>query len=96
MPDLSQPRSDVPLKPRQYALYALAKIAEVGDAQASYVRSCGLFQKLLDRLQGEGPELFDGTYFTAGTLLQFIAEVEHIPSILELLYVSRFHSITRR
>lgn len=81
----------MPLKSRQYAFYALAKIAEIGDPQARYVRSCGLFQKLLDRLRGEGPELFDGGYFTAGTVLQYIAEEEHIPSILRLLYVSRFH-----
>jgi hypothetical protein len=91
VPHPLQSRSDVPLKSRQYALYTLAKIAEVDDTQAGHVRSCELFQKLLDRLQGEGPELFDGGYFTAGTVLQFIAEEEHIPSILELLYVSRFH-----
>lgn len=76
------------LKPRQHALYSLAKLVEANDAQAGYVRSCGLFGKLLDHLWGQGPELyFEREYFTAGKILEHIAEEEHIASILELLYV---------
>lgn len=87
-------RSDAEVRPRQYALYTIARLLEANDTQAEYIRSCDLFPKLLDRIKGEGPELYDGGAFSAGAILQQLARENDIPSILDLLYA--YHPVPAR
>lgn len=82
-------RSDAELRPRQYALYTIARLVEAHEAQANHVRSCGIMPTLLDLIKGGGEELFDSGAFSAGSILQILVQEDDIPAILELSCVSQ-------
>lgn len=78
-------RSDADLKSRQYALNTIGALVEAQKLQASHVRSSGIMPQLLDLIKGRGQELFDNYgNFSAGAILQGLAQQDDIPTILEL------------